>query len=1128
MAKAKKLEFRDKLTLNQWLISLLGIDPLDGRFQDVRHRPFHELAANLQQAKEGIGADGLHNFYHLLIESYPNWDRIAQIPESQILRYEENIVRYTKRINEKRRQRPVVWKYFQWLSLLFTEIYFDRFFSDKEKLCRDLNEYIDRFNRVKDGFANIPPYAEDDLNKICIQNATGSGKTLLMHINYLQYLYYANLHHKDISRTILLTTNSDLSLQHLDELTNSGLGAITFSGNQSLFNDVKIDINILEITKLADKQGPDTIATRSLGDENLLLVDEGHRGMSGTQEGAWFSRRAALSARGFTVEYSATFDQAVAAAKDERIEDSYAKSILFDYSYRWFYEDGYGKDYQILNLPKSFDEVQTLYMTACLLKYYQQLAIYEDRQDAFTPFNIEKPLWVFVGSTVSSARGTNDEKVVSTDIALILEFIADFLKHPGEAKRRIKKLLKNDGRATGLLDENDHDIFQGAFNYLLPGSADVSSASSGQSSRLSGSPKNLLSSSGITNGKSKGVSDQDNQIHNADSLSELPVNPDTIYSDILTRVFNSELGGDLILSRTKGDSGEILLETGSAEKPFGLINVGNAKDLCDHILAVASQKGIQSIQVKTSDFSNSVFASVKDSKSPVNLLIGSKKFVEGWDCWRVSTLGLMHVGRSEGAQIIQLFGRGVRLKGYDWTLKRSNAIHGIRVPKDITELETLQVFGIEADFMDRFRKFLAQEGLPGNDRNIRFTIPLNVTYDVGKGLKMLRPKINKSTGRPYDFRRDGRSFNFEDGLTSDMSKVKVDWYPRIASIQSQKADTETVREQAYFAPAQLSMLRWPELYYDLQQYKREKGWYNICLSTEGIKKVLQDRNWYELYLPDNQMNPSDYSGIQMLQQVALELLKKFMSGFWHYSSRAFIEPRFELCELTRDDDNFPTASKYELMVDSSETRLIEEIKSLMSAMATSGEYLRKMTDPGSIKICKWNTHLFQPLFHVRGGGKIIVTPVSLNEYEFRFVEDLKVWCDANKKQLKREEKEIFLLRNMSRGKGVGFFEAGGFYPDFILWILDGNKQSITFIDPHGLRHEGIESEKVKLFERLKDIQENRLGDPNVTLTSFILSVTPYQGLKSQGQSKETWEANHVLFMHQVDSTNGEYVGRLFE
>ena len=30
------------------------------------------------------------------------------------------------------------------------------------------------------------------------------------------------------------------------------------------------------------------------------------------------------------------------------------------------------------------------------------------------------------------------------------------------------------------------------------------------------------------------------------------------------------------------------------------------------------------------------------------VLASGNSAVEGWDCWRVSTLGLMHVGRSEG------------------------------------------------------------------------------------------------------------------------------------------------------------------------------------------------------------------------------------------------------------------------------------------------------------------------------------------------------------------------------------------------------------------------------------------------------------------------------------------------
>src|SRR5690606_32066833 len=119
---------------------------------------------------------------------------------------------------------------------------------------------------------------------------------------------------------------------------------------------------------------------------------------------------------------------------------------------------------------------------------------------------------------------------------------------------------------------------------------------------------------------------------------------------------------------------------------------------------------------------------------PVNMLIGSKKFVEGWDCWRVSTLGLMHVGKSEGSQIIQLFGRGVRLKGHSWSLKRSGFSTPAHQPEHIQSLETLNVFGIEADFMEKFKKFLEEEDLPSNDQNTFHTIPLTITYDFGKQL----------------------------------------------------------------------------------------------------------------------------------------------------------------------------------------------------------------------------------------------------------------------------------------------------------------------------------------------------------------------------------------------------------
>ena len=56
-----------------------------------------------------------------------------------------------------------------------------------------------------------------------------------------------------------------------------------------------------------------------------------------------------------------------------------------------------------------------------------------------------------------------------------------------------------------------------------------------------------------------------------------------------------------------------------------------------------------------------LFNNINKPDNRINILIGAKKFIEGWDSWRVTAMGLLNIGRQEGSQIIQLFGRGVRL-----------------------------------------------------------------------------------------------------------------------------------------------------------------------------------------------------------------------------------------------------------------------------------------------------------------------------------------------------------------------------------------------------------------------------------------------------------------------------------
>jgi hypothetical protein len=58
------LPFSEKLVLNQWLISLFGIDPLAVHQHKGRKvRPLYMLTKTLADCPEGLGPNNLHHFY---------------------------------------------------------------------------------------------------------------------------------------------------------------------------------------------------------------------------------------------------------------------------------------------------------------------------------------------------------------------------------------------------------------------------------------------------------------------------------------------------------------------------------------------------------------------------------------------------------------------------------------------------------------------------------------------------------------------------------------------------------------------------------------------------------------------------------------------------------------------------------------------------------------------------------------------------------------------------------------------------------------------------------------------------------------------------------------------------------
>ncbi len=1054
--KRPQVPFSYKLVLNQWLLSLFNV------------QRFEELAEPLRdEALEGLDENNVHHFHHALTARLFN---LTQLPTELLLEYDQNIVRHTQRLNERRITRgeePIVWKYFQYLTLLFCEIYLDRYFRDPEALLKELNAKVAACNADRPEADRIAAFDETaeawpQLNKLAFWMATGSGKTLLMHANILQYRHALSRHRRqrELNRIILLTPNEGLSQQHLREFEAAGIDAELFNKDgRGLFSGQAVEI--IEVTRLRDEMGDRTIAIDAFEGNNLVLVDEGHRGASGGEAGAWMRFRNALCEKGFSFEYSATFGQAVKG--NPKLTELYAKSTLCDYSYRYFYGDGFGKDYQILNLDEGTQQNQLeLYLTACLLSFFQQQLLYRDKGSAFRPFNIENPLWVFVGGRVTATLAKKD----ASDIVEILRFLDRYAADRAGSIQRIERVLNQ-----GLVTATGKNLFAGRFGYL----------------------------------NTRGLS------------------PPQIFEETLTTLFNAPGGGRLHVENLKGAAGEVALRLGAENEPFGVINVGDDAKLVN----LCEEKGLAKSE---REFSGSLFHEINQPHSTVHLLIGSKKFTEGWSSWRVSTMGLMNVGKGEGAQIIQLFGRGVRLKGYELSLKRSGRTklpEGVERPKHIDILETLGIFGIHADYMAKFRDFLKEEGLPTNDDRIEFLLPVIKNLGTQK-LKTIRLKktINGvSTEFGDAFRKLapvstlGPPAPASDPSTAylQQNQVVLNWYPKIQAMKSSGVaggDADAAPNETHLSARHVAFLDLDRLYFELESYKAERGWYNLNLTPQAIEALLADQSWYRLQIPEEELTGDSFEKVRLWEEIAAALLKKYTERYYSFRKRDWELPHLEYRDLEGNDPNFlgtkesPDQGHYRILIDQSQQEIAAKLEELKAAIE-KGDL--KPWEFQGMKAIWFGKHLYEPLLYLN--SKIVeISPAPLNKGERMFVGDLKAFHDGYTGFFKT--RELYLLRNQSRGRGVGFFEAGNFHPDFILWLLGGGRQEVIFVDPKGIRNLGASDPKIQFYKTIKEI-EQRLGDPAVRLQSFIVSNTPSTTMRMLwGMEKSEMQKRHVLFQEE--------------
>lgn len=414
-------------------------------------------------------------------------------------------------------------------------------------------------------------------------------------------------------------------------MQKSGIQCRLYSENPDNLTLYRDQILVIDIHKLTEeKKGAGArVETSNFEGRNLVFIDEGHKGQT-TEEQTWKKLREDLGKNGFVFEYSATFGQVI-NEKNRELLDEYSKTIVFDYSYKYFYEDGHDKDFYVYNLredsfTKNYEE---LILTSNLLSFYEQFILYEKYRNDLRRYLIEKPLWAFIGSKVSGAG-------VHSDVLKVVLFLKKIIEERDFLGKNLSKIVNG---KSGLKNPDGEDVFKNRYEHLRKYGYKI--------------------------------------------------------NDAYKKLFNAN-GETLCVYELKSAEGELGLKVGDGEY-FGVVNIGDISSFKKLLV----EKGIE---VKLDHITPSLFERVNEPNSNIKIIIGAKKFIEGWDSWRVCSMGLINMGKGEGTQIIQLFGRGVRLKGEELSLKRSqeNKYH-------IKSLETLNIFRLNADYINFFLETIRKE-----------------------------------------------------------------------------------------------------------------------------------------------------------------------------------------------------------------------------------------------------------------------------------------------------------------------------------------------------------------------------------------------------------------------------------
>lgn len=574
----------------------------------------------------------------------------------------------------------------------------------------------------------------------------------------------------------------------------------------------------------------------------------------------------------------------------------------------------------------------------------------------------------------------------------------------------------------------------------------------------------------VENPKEEGKDDKD-EVSDIQQVLDYFAALDTTERRKFRAIFGGDIIGPLVVARNPENNSELLLSYGDGEK-WGMINVGDATGFYNSITNARIETRVEVIANPNLHFEN-----LDNETSPINVLIGSRKFAEGWNSYRLSVIDLINLGSSKGNLIIQIFGRGVRLGGKGGDGKRRYIEQDPDYPyplsrkrdreSEIRRLETLTVFSLKRSYLEHFLKEVRAGGIPLYHT---FKIGVNPTFfKVDNGTTVHFSEYQHKLPIFKQGTIEGSGIKW---VTFDNSKIHYTYFDNgteksstISKWRPLALDYRTDKEKNVL-----------NVYEDLRQNNQK---YACYLNRAGLATFIQreaEKNQLQFYSKES-CEPTILDFLSLVgeiryweqgqdpiawtdrlnRQIVTDVSRKLQSRINAHINRAnyIYEP------LNQDDFIYEYTVTKEFKKPQEYDAFLAKIK---EAEKKQDQLEARRIDP-EIRIQKdlrlslepQHRHIYEPLLlDPQGNSKhesdtLKVSPDRLNLGEKKFVEDVTAYIKLHYRE--NERYEFYLMRNVQK---IGIYlesDAGSYYPDFVLWVLD-TQQDIThilFIDPKGER-----------------------------------------------------------------------------